>query len=322
MKVQQVLITAIAHPCLKEGFERAGYEVTFHLSPDADWLAANLYRFNGIVVSSHPKIDRHLIDMAVDLRWIARLGSGMEHIDVEYAKSKGIQCISSPEGNCVAVAEHAMGLLLNLMRQISVSADEIKHGRWVRDMQRGELLSEKVVGIIGLGNTGAAFARLLASFGVIVLAHDKYRTGFNTPNIREVTLAQLQKNSHVVSIHLPLTKETLHYADTNFFNSLQKRPYVLNTGRGKLVNTDALVAALDKNQIAGAGLDVLENEQLSSYSPMEKERLDKLLSDPRVLITPHIAGYSKESFRKLSEFILSKLKLGDPAPPEIFNLDR
>jgi len=321
MKAQQVLITANAHPCLKEGLERAGYQVTFRLSPDAEWLASNLNRFNGIVVSSNPIIDRGLIDVATELSWIARLGSGMEHIDVEYAKSKGIQCISSPEGNSVAVAEHALGLLLNLMRQICVLADEIKHGRWVRDMQRGEMLSEKVVGIIGLGNTGSAFAHLLASFGVIVMAHDKYRTGFSTPNIREVTLAQLQKHSHVVSIHLPLTAETLHYADTNFFNSLQKRPYVLNTGRGKLVDTDALVAALEKNQIAGAGLDVLENEQLSSYSPREKERLDKLLSDPRVLITPHIAGYSKESFRKMSEVILSKLQLGNPEPPQIPDFD-
>lgn len=321
MNKQQVLITAPAHPCLQEGLERGGYEVTVEISPDTNWLAANLSRFHGIVVSSKPVIDKKLLDAANELRWIARLGSGIEHIDVGYAASRGIQCISSPEGNSGSVAEHVIGLLLNLMKKINVSAEEIRQGKWIRDMQRGELLSEKVVGIIGLGNTGTALANLLASFGVTILAHDKYRTNFSDAHVRESTLAEIQQQCDVVSLHLPLTEETYHYADANFFSRLQKRPYFINTGRGQLVDTDALIGALQKKQIKAAGLDVLENEQLSSYSPREKERLDKLLSDPRVLITPHIAGYSKESFRKMSEVILSKLKLGDPAPPQIPGLD-
>ncbi|MFN5225348.1 MAG: NAD(P)-dependent oxidoreductase [Bacteroidota bacterium] len=321
MKSRQVLITAPAHPCLQEGFEKAGYEVTVQLAPDTEWLAANLYRFRGIVVASRPAIDRDLLDVAIELRWIARLGSGMEHIDVEYATSRGIRCISSPEGNSGAVAEHALGMLLNLMKQISVSAEEVKRGIWIRDMQRGELLTEKVVGIIGLGNTGLAFAHLLASFGVIVFAHDKYKNGFSTPYIREVTLAELQKYAQVISLHLPLTAETLHYADPAFFRALERKPYFINTGRGGLVDTNALIDALGQQQIAAAALDVLENEQPNTYSAAEKARMEKLFSDPRVLITPHIAGYSKESFKKMSEVILSKLKLGDPEPPESPDID-
>lgn len=317
MKPQQVLIAASAHPCLQEGFEKAGYEVTVKLSPDKDWLSANLYRFNGIVVASLPVIDKALLDAAVELRWIARLGSGMEQIDVAYAESRGIRCINSPEGNRGAVAEHALGLILNLLRKISASANEIKRGEWIRDMQQSELLSEKVVGIIGLGNTGLAFAHLLASFDVLVFAHDKYRKGFGTAFIRESTLAEIQEHAHVISLHLPLTEETNHYANDEFFRSLKKKPYLLNTGRGHLVDTNALLTALERNLIAGAGLDVLENEQLKTYTPEEKKRLDQLLADPRIIITPHIAGYSKESFRKMAEVILSKLKLGEPTPPSI-----
>lgn len=321
MKKQQVLITAPAHPCLQEGLERGGYEVTVELSPDAFWLAANIYRFHGIVVASKPVIDKDLIDVAVELQWIARLGSGMEHIDVAYAESRGIKCINSPEGNSGAVAEHVIGLLINLMRKINVSAEEIKQGKWVRDMQRGEMLTEKVVGIIGLGNTGTALAYLLASFGVIVFAHDKYRKKFGSTYVRESTLEEIQKYCHIVSLHLPLTEETFHYADAKFFSGFQKRPYFVNTGRGQLVDTDALIGALQQDQIKAAALDVLENEQLETYTPEERKQLDVLLADPRVLITPHIAGYSQESYRKLSEVILKKLDLSSPSSLEIPDVD-
>lgn len=302
-----VLITAPAHPCLQEGLEKAGYIVEQQLRPSPEWLREHIHRFTGMAVSTQPVIDRMLLEAATQLTWIARLGSGMEHIDVDYAASKGIACISSPEGNCGSVGEHVLGMLLNLLKCMQWSAEEVKEGKWIRDMQRGQELSGKTVGIIGYGHTGAAFARLLSSFDVLVLAHDKYKQGFANEYVREASLAQIQRYANVVSLHLPLTAETRHYADADFFAALQQQPYFLNTARGALVNTPDLCAALAQQQICAAGLDVLENEQPATYTEEESRHKNYLLQHKRVLITPHIAGYSQEAFRKMAEVILRKL---------------
>lgn len=302
-----VLITAPAHPCLQEGLERAGYVVEQQLRPTSEWLLEHLHRYTGMVVSTQPVIDRTLLHAANQLKWIARLGSGMEHIDTDYAASRGIQCISSPEGNCGSVGEHVLGMLLNLLKCMQWSAEEVKEGKWIRDMQRGQELRGKTVGIIGYGHTGSAFARLLSSFDVLVLAHDKYKEGFANEYVREASLEQIQRYANVVSLHLPLTAETHHYADAKFFAALQQQPYFLNAARGALVNTPDLCAALEQHQICAAGLDVLENEQSTTYTEEEAAYKRYLLQHKRVLITPHIAGYSQEAFRKMAEVILRKL---------------
>jgi D-3-phosphoglycerate dehydrogenase len=304
-----VLITAPAHPCLQEALEKAGYAVEQQLRPTNDWLMQHLHRFTGMVISTQPKITQAVIDAATQLKWVARLGSGMEHIDTEYAAFKGITCLSSAEGNCGAVGEHVLGMLLNLLKCMQWSAEEVKEGKWIRDMQRGQELSGKKVGIIGYGHTGAAFARLLSSFDVEVLAHDKYKQGFANAYVQEASLAQIQQHAQVVSLHLPLTAETHHYADANFFGALQRQPYFLNSARGALVNTPDLCAALEQHQICAAGLDVLENEQPDTYTEIENTYRQYLLQHKRVLITPHIAGYSQEAFRKMSEVIIRKLGL-------------
>lgn len=302
-----IIITAKAHPVFMETLQEKGYQLLY--APDITYeeLFDMAEQATGLVVTTRIRIDKPLLDKATSLQWIGRLGSGLELIDLDYAASKNILCLSSPEGNRNAVAEHALGMLLNLTNHISKSQAEVRNGQWIREENRGMELSGKTIGIIGYGNTGAAFTKLLLAFDVTVLAYDKYIFGFGDKYVKEANLEQIGRYADVISFHLPLTDETRYMADEHFFSLLGRQPFIINTSRGKVIKTSALVNAIREKQVKGAALDVLENENLQQMTETEKQEFDFLTNREDVLITPHIAGYSHEAFYKMSVVLLEKL---------------
>jgi D-3-phosphoglycerate dehydrogenase len=304
-----ILISCPIHDIFIQSLNAKGIAFAHLPEISREQLMQLIPELEGLVISTRIPIDKPLLEKANRLRWIARLGSGMEHVDLSYAQDKGIICYSSPEGNCMAVAEHALGLLLSFARHIGKSHLEVRDYIWNRQSNKGMEISGKKLGIIGLGHTGSAFAQILSGFDMEILAHDKYKTGWDNKRIQEVSLQTIQEECDIISFHLPLTEETYQYANNSFFQALRKKPLLINTSRGSIVDSGALLFALDNNQISGACLDVLENENAAEFQHPDNEIIRKLIQHPKVLVTPHIAGYSIEADEKMAKSLLKKLEL-------------
>lgn len=306
---KQVIITAKVHEYLINELQAKGFTVDYRPSVTYDELAAAIHAASGLIVTTRIKVDKAMLDRATQLEWIGRLGSGMELIDTAYAAQKGIRLASSPEGNRDTVGEQAVGMLVMLMHNLLKSNLELRQGIWERDGNRAWELGGRTVGIVGYGHTGGAFAQRLRGFGTKILAFDKYKSGFGDEFVQEATMEDIFREADVVSLHLPLTEETRHLGNLSFFQSFRKPVYLLNTSRGKVVKTADVVKALESGALAGAALDVLENEKLDTFSETEKAELRFLLDHPRAVITPHIAGYSHEASIKMAKVVLEKLGL-------------
>ncbi len=304
----RVLIAAPVHSVLTDALEAAGYEVVHALNISQETAPALLAGCSGIITSTRLQLDRSLIDTARDLRWIGRMGSGMEVMDVNYAIAKGIACISSPEGNCNAVAEHALGLLLGITKRIARSAAEVKAGSWLRDENRGTELEGQTIGIIGFGHTGRAFARKLRGMDMRILAYDKAPfTDVPEGVIACDSLEPIFAGAKVLSFHVQIAPDTHHYLNTDFLERMKWPFIILNTSRGSIVDSRVLVEGLESGKIVGAGIDVWEEEPLTKMSAGMRELLEKAQRHPGVIVTPHIAGYSVEAVYKMSEALRIKL---------------
>lgn len=298
------------HPVLSTRLTVAGHTCEDLAEYDGDALLAQLHDSEGLVVRSRLYIGREVLERAPKLRFIARCGAGMENIDREACARRGIVLYNSPEGNRSSVAEHAVGMLLALMNHLPKADHEVRHGIWDRVSNSGNELQGSQVGIIGFGHMGAAFAQRLGGFGVKVMAHDKYRHGFANEQVEEVPLQELLDRSDVISLHLPLTEETAHYADAGFFGRLAKPAWFINTARGPITDTAALLDAIDAGRVRGACLDVLEFEERSLKglrSEADNKTLQRLYACDKVLLSPHVAGITAESYFKLANVLADKI---------------
>jgi D-3-phosphoglycerate dehydrogenase / 2-oxoglutarate reductase len=298
------------HPLLWDQLEEAGFQNEADFDSTRAEIEAKIHNYQGIVIRSRFKIDKEFIDKAPNLKFIARVGAGLESIDCDYAVSKNIHLIAAPEGNRNAVGEHALGMLLSLMNKLNRADKLVREGHWVREGNRGHELEGKTIGLIGYGNMGKSFAKKLRGFDVEVLCYD-ILSPIGDENARQVSLPELQAKADVLSLHIPWTALTDKMVNANFINAFTKPFWFINTSRGKNVVTDDLAEALQSGKIIGAGLDVLEYEKLSFENLFVETKKPKafeyLLQAENVLLTPHIAGWTFESHQKLAQTIAGKI---------------
>ena len=310
----KILLLDSNHPLITEQLLAKGFVLEEDFTSSYDEVLQKINQYDGIIIRSRIPLDKNFLENAQNLKFIARVGAGMENIDLETAKNLGISLINSPEGNRDAVAEHVVAMLLILMNRLFIASEEVKNGVWKREENRGDELLGKTFGIIGYGNMGKATAKRLSGFGVEVIFYDIL------PNLedefaKQVSLEELQERADILSLHIPLDASTEYLVDENFISKMKKNFYLVNTARGKNVKTSALVDALKSGKVKAAALDVLEYEKSSfenldtstSLSARNKEDLQFLLESNQVIVTPHIAGWTHQSKEKLAQFIVDKI---------------
>ncbi|MGV3704980.1 MAG: NAD(P)-dependent oxidoreductase [Arcticibacter sp.] len=304
--MKRILIADKLHPLFREEALKLGYEVDDLPGITREETLSIIDRYSGIAIRTKFRIDEELIRAGQNLRFIARAGAGMDNIDLNAAAAQNIVCINAPEGNRDAVGEHAIGMLLSIMNNLRKADQEVRSGIWDREGNRGIELRDRTVAIIGYGFMGQSFARKLAGFGVQVIAYDKYKTGFSDSFAKEVSMEQIVKQADVLSFHIPLTRETRQMVDDEYLFHFRKPIILLNTARGEIVNTSAVLNAIKSGKIIGAGLDVLEVEKFPNLD--ELAWFNQLRNNEKVLLSPHVAGWSVESYKRISEVLAEKLR--------------
>lgn len=306
----RVLFIDTVHPVLAERLEENNFTCIDAFSFSLDKIKTELLTAEGIVIRSRFRMDEELLQHAPNLKFIARSGAGMENIDVEYCEHRNIALYNAPEGNRNAVAEHALGMLLSLFNHLNKGDKEVRSGIWDREGNRGIELDGKSIGLIGYGNNGVAFARKLAGFDVDIYAYDKYKSNFESGQVKEVELNELFEHADILSLHIPQNDETIFMVDEAFLKNFKKPIYIINLARGKIIKTSALVEGLKNGKILGACLDVLEYEKSSFESFFDSELTTDfkyLLAAENVILSPHVGGWTQESYFKLSNVLADKI---------------
>ncbi len=306
---KKVLISDAMHPSIIPTLSELNFEVDYFPDITREQILESLHQYCGLIIRSKTIIDKELIDRGENLTFIARAGAGLDQIDLTYAKENNIHLLNAPEGNRDAVGEHAIGMLLNLFNHINRSDRQVRSMEWKREFNRGVELNGKTVGIIGYGNMGSSFAKRLSGFDCRVISYDKYKKGFADDYTEEVSLHDIFEQADIVSFHVPLTRETRLMVDDGFIGNFKKNIYLINTARGEILSLKALLNQLLAGKISGAALDVLENEKFDQLTNEQALVLKELFKLDNIIFTPHVAGWSKESYIKINQTLAKKIKL-------------
>jgi D-3-phosphoglycerate dehydrogenase len=310
LPMARILFIDSVHPLIHRELTAMGFQCDFFPDYGRKEFLSLAGQYTGIIIRSKINLDKEFLDKAENLKFVGRVGAGMESIDVDYAESKGIRCLNSPEGNRDAVGEHALGMLLSLMNHLNRADRQVRQGRWDREGNRGTEIKGKTIGIIGYGNMGSAFAQRLKGFEARVISYDKYKKNYTDGNTIESSLGDLFRETDILSLHVPLTEETTHMVNDEFIWAFHKNIWLINTSRGPVVNTADLVTNLEAGKVTGAALDVLEYEDTSfeSLSGNIPAELASLMKSDNVILTPHIAGWTVESNVKLARVLVDKIR--------------
>lgn len=304
----KILIADEMHLSIKSMLENEGWEYDYLPKATREDIISLIKDYEGLIIRSKTSVDKEILDQAVKLKFIARAGAGLDQIDVEEVYKRQIQLFHAGEGNRDAVGEHVVAMLLALLNNLIKADKEVRQGVWLREANRGTELGSQVVGLIGYGNNGGATAQRLSGFGCKVLAYDKYRENYGNQYAQEASLATIQQQATVISLHIPLTDISRGFINDDFVEAMQQPFYFVNAARGEVAELSAIVKGLESGKILGACLDVLENEKLSKLSPSQQASFDYLIKSNKVVFSPHIAGWTHESYVRINEVLVKQIK--------------
>lgn len=304
----KILIIDEMHLSIVDMLEKNGHQVTYSPKITRQEILEKVAAYDGLIIRSKTPMDRELLERAINLKFIGRAGAGLDQIDLDYLVERRVKLFHAAKGNRDAVAEHALGGLLALFNNIIKADSEVRKGIWDREGNRGHELMGKTVGIMGYGNMGKSFAKRLSGFGVKVLAYDKYKVDFGSELAQEVIWEKVKAEADILSIHVPLTPETRNFFTLEELDSFAKPFWLINTARGEVISFATLNEALDRGMLRGAVLDVLENEKFQKFSPEQKTEFEKLAARSNVIFSPHVAGWTFESYEKINKVLVKKIK--------------